>query len=208
MKSLNERLIEEVRKREHLYNMTSSDYKDAILKENSWEAIASVLQVDASEAKKRWKSLRDTYSKKAREAKRLSRSGAGATKTEKWPYFAILGFLRDHVKSRTSFCSFTPAQEPAIPELPEQSTSTSKGQPAPQSDSENSVEENVPPETITSTPKRSSGREKLHPVDRAILEELSHNRKPNDIAQAVGECFDGDAGSNSSSTDLGPPEDC
>ena len=49
------------------------------------------------------------------------------------------------------------------------------------------MEENVPPETITSTPKRSSGREKLHPVDRAILEELSHNRKPNDIAQAVGE---------------------
>ena len=41
MEDLNEKLIEEVRKREHAYNLQSKDYKDINLKENSWEAIAN-----------------------------------------------------------------------------------------------------------------------------------------------------------------------
>jgi len=97
MEDLNERLIEEVRKREFLYNLSSKDYKDARIKDNSLGAIGSIFQVEAAEAKKRWKNLRDTYSKKMKETKRLSRSGAGATKTEKWPYFALLGFLTDDI---------------------------------------------------------------------------------------------------------------
>lgn len=103
--NLCEKLIEAVKENEHLYNIRSENYKDSFMKENTWRTIAESLGIDVNEAKKRWKTLRDTYAKKKKEHERLQRSGSGATKREKWPYFALMDFLRDQVKTRSSFCS-------------------------------------------------------------------------------------------------------
>ena len=93
-----ETLIESVRKFDNLYNIKSLQYKDQQLKDNAWRKVAEEVKISADEARRRWKNLRNMYAMKVREQKLQERSGAGATKTERWPYFRWLEFLRDTIR--------------------------------------------------------------------------------------------------------------
>ena len=156
-----EKLIETVKENEHLYNIRSGNYKDSFMKENTWRTIAESLGIDANEAKKRWKTLRDTYTKKKKEHEGLQRSGSGATKREKWPYFALMDFLRDQVKTRSSFCSLGRKDE-------QMEGNEEESQRPAESDCENDVDEDdTAPYPL---PKRK--KITMSAVDQAILREI------------------------------------
>ena len=61
MDQVEERLIEEVRKYDHLYNSSSAHYKDCQMANNSWREISQNVGLDITECMKRWKSLRDKF---------------------------------------------------------------------------------------------------------------------------------------------------
>ncbi|KAF5296193.1 hypothetical protein FQA39_LY12647 [Lamprigera yunnana] len=68
--TLNEQLIEVVKKYPFLFNKPERDYKNTVKKSKTWEEIVVKLHLTGGEdACKKWKSLRDRY---ARELKKLS----------------------------------------------------------------------------------------------------------------------------------------
>lgn len=81
--------------------MWRTDYKDQRKKTAAWEDVVAEIGRDpeGSTAQARWKSLRDTFSKKHRTWKTGAPSGSGASdgKEVRWPYFKLLLFLKDLV---------------------------------------------------------------------------------------------------------------
>ncbi|KAF5300108.1 hypothetical protein FQA39_LY11300 [Lamprigera yunnana] len=60
--TLNEQLIEVVKKYPFLFNKRERDYKNTVKKSRTWEEIAVKLHLTGGEdACKKWKSLRDRY---------------------------------------------------------------------------------------------------------------------------------------------------
>nr|XP_014102780.1 uncharacterized protein LOC106627243 [Bactrocera oleae] len=89
-----ERLIELVENHEILYNKHCTGYKGAEEKTDSWIKIGEELGMAAEECAKRWKSLRERYS---RELKLVENN---ANFVVEWPLFGALSFLRQFVKQR------------------------------------------------------------------------------------------------------------
>ncbi|XP_067642597.1 uncharacterized protein [Eurosta solidaginis] len=68
----NRKLIHEIKKYECLYNMASLEFRHVKLKKRVWEKISEKLQKKTSACQKRWKTLRDAYTRMKRlEAKAL-----------------------------------------------------------------------------------------------------------------------------------------
>lgn len=95
--------IETVRKCPHLYDITLEDYKDIVKKETTWRTIADMMKIEVSEAKKKWKNLRDTFAKLYAKSKRPRRVNCGPPRTLKWKYFDAMLFLSDTVRPRRTF---------------------------------------------------------------------------------------------------------
>ena len=55
-----EQLIFEVEKHPHLYNTSLKEYKDKILKDNSWRAVSESCGLTAEEAQRKGKNLRNS----------------------------------------------------------------------------------------------------------------------------------------------------
>ncbi|XP_011205564.2 uncharacterized protein LOC105227756 [Bactrocera dorsalis] len=89
-----ERLIELVENHEILYNKHCTGYKGAGEKTESWIKIGEELGLTAEECAKRWKSLRERYS---RELKLVENNNNYVVE---WPLFGALSFLRQFVKQR------------------------------------------------------------------------------------------------------------
>ncbi|KAM9836054.1 uncharacterized protein ACBR49_019734 [Aulostomus maculatus] len=97
MDQAEERVIEEVRKYDHLYNSSSKHYKDCQMANNSWREISQSTGLEVAECMKKWKNLRDKY---VRLRKRMAtRSGDPAG--QKVPaFYHFLSWLAPHMKHR------------------------------------------------------------------------------------------------------------
>ncbi|KAJ8043340.1 hypothetical protein HOLleu_10386 [Holothuria leucospilota] len=91
-----EQLIELVRQKPYLYDVTDPDHADATKVANAWQAITEKmgLQDKGYSLKEKWKNLRDYYIRKRREQK--GKSGDGAKQKVKWPFFELMQFLNDY----------------------------------------------------------------------------------------------------------------
>ncbi|XP_042905120.1 uncharacterized protein [Parasteatoda tepidariorum] len=58
-----EKFISEVKKRPLLYTVKTKSYKDSIIKNNLWLEIAEELGVEVEMLKKKWKTIRDYYTR-------------------------------------------------------------------------------------------------------------------------------------------------
>ncbi|XP_018399461.1 PREDICTED: uncharacterized protein LOC108777148 [Cyphomyrmex costatus] len=91
---LEERLIEAIRKRPALWNFKLPIAERGIrTKEKLWMEVATVMQglITSEDAKKKWKSLSDTYRKNKKESEMPS--GSGARKKMKWIHMDRMEFL-------------------------------------------------------------------------------------------------------------------
>ncbi|CAB1433018.1 unnamed protein product [Pleuronectes platessa] len=61
MDNREELLAEEVRKYEHIYNPSLSEYKDAEIASNSWKEISANVDLPVEESTKLWRRIRDKY---------------------------------------------------------------------------------------------------------------------------------------------------
>ncbi|XP_064825835.1 zinc finger protein 271-like [Oncorhynchus masou masou] len=78
--SLEERVIEEVRRYNNLYNTSLKDYKDFTMTNNSWKEIAKTLRVEEQICRTKWKNLRDRYVRQRRKMK--GKSGDAASEIQ------------------------------------------------------------------------------------------------------------------------------
>ncbi|XP_077529763.1 uncharacterized protein LOC144142266 [Haemaphysalis longicornis] len=110
----NDKFITAVQKRPILWECGRADYKDQRKKSVAWEEVAAEIGCDLQEANLpgRWKSLRDTFTKKLRMQKTGAPSGSGAKEGKKakevtWPYFTMLKFLKDETEIDSTISNIT-----------------------------------------------------------------------------------------------------
>lgn len=92
-------LIEAVKNNPILYDNTLSDFKIPEKKIYCWEKIAKNLGTSEEECRKRWRTLRERYTRELKQMK----FGGGGKSTSSWEFFRHLGFLIDHIKYRKRF---------------------------------------------------------------------------------------------------------
>uniref|UniRef100_A0A8C6M8E4 MADF domain-containing protein n=1 Tax=Nothobranchius furzeri TaxID=105023 RepID=A0A8C6M8E4_NOTFU len=85
MDQFEERLAEELRKYEHLYNPSLNNYKDAQVIYNSWKEIARILEMDVEQCMKKWRSMRDKFVQ---------------------AFYVMLSWLEPHIKHRATSSNF------------------------------------------------------------------------------------------------------
>ncbi|XP_008187410.1 uncharacterized protein LOC103310547 [Acyrthosiphon pisum] len=95
-----EMLIELVRERSSLYDMSDKKYSDHPYKESLWREIASEINQPVQNCKKIWTSLRDGYRRAAK--KSITVSGQKTKFVKKWKYADEMEFLKPHMKERDS----------------------------------------------------------------------------------------------------------
>ncbi|XP_036322106.1 uncharacterized protein LOC118736112 [Rhagoletis pomonella] len=108
---MEEKLIEAVRAHSCLYDKSSHLFRNKLLKEKAWDAVACAVGVPVTNCQTRWKSLRDRFVRKTGLQKKKSGSGAedGAT----WQYLEAMDFMRGFVAPRKTFSNldFTSQEE-------------------------------------------------------------------------------------------------
>ncbi|XP_040161524.1 uncharacterized protein LOC120899584 [Anopheles arabiensis] len=92
-----EKLITLVEQNKCLWASSHKEYKNQYMRQQAWKSIAAVLNSTENEVKKRWRSLRDTYSRKLNDMNQPSGSGY---KHVGWKYFQVMSFLKDCYASR------------------------------------------------------------------------------------------------------------
>ncbi|XP_060848495.1 transcription factor Adf-1-like [Rhopalosiphum padi] len=95
-----EMLIELVRERSSLYDMSDKKYSDHPYKESLWKEISSEINQPVQTCKKMWTSLRDGYRRAAK--KSITVSGQKNKFVKKWKYADEMEFLKPHIKERDS----------------------------------------------------------------------------------------------------------
>ncbi|XP_071452665.1 uncharacterized protein [Hetaerina americana] len=99
------RLIEEVRKRPYLYDISLDEYKDIRKKDNSWAEIAQILNSDCLTVKKNWKKLRDCFRQAI--SRRTSENGQEPRNLKPWRYEKQMQFLLPSMTSRTNHVTYS-----------------------------------------------------------------------------------------------------
>ncbi|XP_034829606.1 uncharacterized protein LOC123868198 [Maniola jurtina] len=99
-----ERFITEIQNRPCIWNLSSEEYSNRVLKQSGWNEIAVILYDDwqnleestkvkkIKDLQKKWKGLRDYYTREKNKDSSL-KSGSGAPKKRKTPYLDMLQFL-------------------------------------------------------------------------------------------------------------------
>ncbi|KAL4127218.1 hypothetical protein QTP88_011408 [Uroleucon formosanum] len=105
--SEDEILIQEVQKNSILFNIRDKNYKNIILKDIFWKDISLKLGKSMDVTKKRWKNIRDSYSRN----KRKPSTGSAASIKKKWTLAPHLGFLEQVEWERSSTSNVTQTQE-------------------------------------------------------------------------------------------------
>ncbi|KAG7484952.1 hypothetical protein MATL_G00055570 [Megalops atlanticus] len=101
-RSFEEKLIEEVRGRRHLYDRTMQLHSDREAVEKAWREIAANLSSDAESCKKGWKQVRDRYVR----ARKRVRSAEAAAVLRVPGIFCRLNWLSDYIKHRPDSTCF------------------------------------------------------------------------------------------------------
>nr|XP_014088521.1 uncharacterized protein LOC106616398 [Bactrocera oleae] len=92
------KLIEAVKVHPCLYDRSSTDFRNQMLKEEAWEAVAILTGASVEQCKQRWKSLRDRFVREV--ASQQSKSETTAEEKNEWCYFELMRFLKKHLKPR------------------------------------------------------------------------------------------------------------
>ncbi|KAF4086780.1 hypothetical protein AMELA_G00088330 [Ameiurus melas] len=100
-----ELLVSLVSERRELYDKRHSDYKNIDKRELLWQEIADQTGFDVEEVKLKWKSLRDTYTRKKREED--CRSGQTAKNKKQWKYMKVMEFLATSTEFRSNISENT-----------------------------------------------------------------------------------------------------
>ncbi|XP_071481029.1 uncharacterized protein [Diadema antillarum] len=93
-----EELIEEVRKREILYDPGHSEFKNVLKKNVEWESIGDFVGLSGSDAKRKWKNIKDSFRKYRQ--KLTKNSGQEAKGIKPYEYAQQLEFLIPHMAIR------------------------------------------------------------------------------------------------------------
>ncbi|PRD25507.1 UNVERIFIED_CONTAM: hypothetical protein NCL1_40714 [Trichonephila clavipes] len=93
-----EKLIMEVKKHSHLYDLWDKRHKNKFLRANTWRKIGLTLGIPGDLCKTRFKILRDRYRKEKKGV--LNKSGDKPRK--QWPYLNILTFLDPYMQEKSS----------------------------------------------------------------------------------------------------------
>ncbi|XP_073439458.1 uncharacterized protein [Dendrobates tinctorius] len=111
-----DRLIEEVREREPLWNMADRRHADTHVTRRLWEEVCQNLlprweylqprqqTQECDRVRKRWRSLRDRFKREFNQEMRAPSGSAGQRRT-RYKYSRALSFLRETMLSRTIVCS-------------------------------------------------------------------------------------------------------
>ncbi|KAK5641025.1 hypothetical protein RI129_009572 [Pyrocoelia pectoralis] len=104
-----EKLIEEIKKCPVLYDQSCTKYRNADYKEQIWKKIASIVEGDLQECKKKWASIRDQLRRTIQ--KRKKKSGPAAAKMRKYMYEDKLTFLIPHLVERDGVTKVSQLEE-------------------------------------------------------------------------------------------------
>ncbi|XP_066585521.1 uncharacterized protein [Prorops nasuta] len=102
-KDFEEILIDLIKDYPHLYDTGMNEYKDAIMKENSWMEIAKALNSSVANCKRRWLRLRERFTNEKRLQDSETKSGSGASHRSSFPYLGNMSFLEKFIKRRKSY---------------------------------------------------------------------------------------------------------
>ncbi len=103
MDQIEERLAEEVRRYAHLYDTSSSKYKDTQMACKSWREIATNLGLEKSECLKRWKKIRD----KLIRIRKVNSSKSSDPGGKKMPALCVfLSGLAPHIENRETYSNY------------------------------------------------------------------------------------------------------
>ncbi|XP_076030767.1 uncharacterized protein LOC143018976 [Oratosquilla oratoria] len=105
-----EMLIELVKGKPELYDLTSLYYSDNMAKRRSWVEISRQLGCEGSKCKERWECLRSQYRK---HKSKKTKSGQAADGCQKWKYEDQMSFLFAFMKDRTRVTSLQKAENEA-----------------------------------------------------------------------------------------------
>ncbi|XP_077280686.1 uncharacterized protein LOC143907677 [Temnothorax americanus] len=112
IKDIDELLIDAVRAYPHLYNHQDRNFKDHVMKENSWKEISLAVNLPVSDCQTRWVRLRERFGKKKRQRELDSRSGSGISRRAVFSYYENMSFLNDHIKKRKSHTNVSNLKRP------------------------------------------------------------------------------------------------
>ncbi|XP_026061144.1 uncharacterized protein LOC113119803 [Carassius auratus] len=101
-----ELLVSLVSEHKELYDKRDSDYKNLDKRELLWSGIAQQMGLDVEEVKHKWKSLRDTYTRKKREDD--CRSGQAAKNKKTWKFMKVMEFLATSTEFRSVHSNISP----------------------------------------------------------------------------------------------------
>ncbi|CAB1431693.1 unnamed protein product [Pleuronectes platessa] len=152
---MEERLVEEVRRYENLYNPSTSAYKDAQMTVNSWKEISAAVGVDVPECMKTWRRIRDKFVR----VKKTTKGSSGDAGWQTVPVFlTFMSWLSPHIKHRETTSNYVHKTEPSsesATSAPAVSSESATSAPAVSSESATSTPA-VSSESATSTPAVSS----------------------------------------------------
>ncbi|XP_047518935.1 uncharacterized protein LOC125058835 [Pieris napi] len=98
-----EALIAAVREQRLLWDKKHKHYRNRLLVQKSWKNVAEAVECTADGVKKKWKNLRDSYSRELKKVKK-PRSGSDADQNGQyqgdWPHFESMQFLKTILKPR------------------------------------------------------------------------------------------------------------
>ncbi|XP_041703345.1 transcription factor Adf-1-like [Coregonus clupeaformis] len=90
-----ERIISAVSDYPELYNSTLTSYRDPIKKADAWKAVGKQLGLKEEDARKKWRNLRDVFTRKVK-ADRIR--GATGKALKKWRYSELMAFLIPYIQ--------------------------------------------------------------------------------------------------------------
>ncbi|KAM4577360.1 uncharacterized protein PAE49_007169 isoform 2-T2 [Odontesthes bonariensis] len=128
MNPLEERLAEEVRRYEHLYNPSLAEYKDVQMSANSWTEISGNLDMPVPDCLKLWRKIRDKYVRQ----KKMMKGSSGDAGGQKVPaFFLQLSWLGHHIKHRQTSSNYDKPSPCSKDKGPSPSTSMPVASPSP-----------------------------------------------------------------------------
>lgn len=167
-----ENMIAEIRKYRHLYDTSLKEYKDCEMKDNSWTQISLTLAIDKGDLQKKWKNIRDSYSRILRE-QRSKPSGSAFKKEKPWPWTESLKFLKESVKHRKTFTNLDVSNAALIGSCNETDISTVD---LDESLETSAVDNKCVPRQESSAKPVTGKQSRSKDLETAILEELKNNK--------------------------------
>ncbi|XP_062249660.1 uncharacterized protein LOC133958731 [Platichthys flesus] len=168
--NIEERLVEEFRRYEHLYNQSTSTYKDAQMTANSRSEISAAFGLDVQECIQRWRRIRDRFVR----VKNTTEGSSDDAEGQKYPAFFISrSWLLPHIKHSETTSNYDNKQpEPSCPESSVSESESSPESSTSESESSPRVLAAYPPASMLTPCRRSQKRRRRMEQDRSYITEV------------------------------------